>query len=118
MGTQGEKRQAAQDNGAPGAETPNHGTGTAGGVGGGMGPGQRPWDHGNDVPHFDKEGHFRTHDNYDRRRKRRISEDYIPERETRGTLANFLFVGGIISLGVFVPSYLFERFTRKTKSEK
>ena len=119
-GTQGEKRKAAQDNTAHGAEAQNQGTGsgTAGGVGGGMGPGQRPWDHGNDVPHFDKEGHFRTHDNYDRRRKRRTSQDYTPVGETRGTLANFLFVGGIISLGVFVPSYLFERFTRKAKAEK
>ena len=83
-----------------------------------MGPGQQPWNHGNDVPHFDKEGHYRMHDNYDRRRRRRMSEDHVPVGETRGTLANFLFVGGIVSLGVFVPSFLFERFTRNAKSEK
>jgi hypothetical protein len=71
-----------------------------------------------DVPHFDREGHFRTHDNYDKRRQRRMKNNFVPTEETRGTLAQFVFVGSIISLGVFVPSLLFEKFTRKPKVEK
>lgn len=48
-----------------------------------------------------------------------MHEDYVPAGDApRSGLANFLFVGGIISLGVFFPALLFERFaTRKTKGE-
>lgn len=85
-----------------------------------MGPGQQPWGHDrvNDVSHFDQEGHFRTHENQDRRRRTRRGEEYNPTAETRGTLANFLFVGGIISLGIFVPSLIMERMTRGPRGEK
>jgi hypothetical protein len=85
-----------------------------------MGPGQQPWGHDrtNDVPHFDQEGHFRTHENYDKRRRQRMRQGYVPIAEVRGTFANFVFVGSIISLGVFVPSLIFERLTRKPKAEK
>ena len=87
---------------------------------GGMGPGQQPWGHDrmDDVPHFNREGHFRTHENYDKRRQRRNKAEYIPIEETRGTFAQFLFVASIISVGVFVPSLLFEKFSRKSKVEK
>lgn len=116
------KRQAAQD--ATGETQAGFGDkkgdGGAAGMGGGMGPGQQPWGHDrmNDVPHFDREGHFRTHESYDKRRRQRIRQDYVPTAETRGTFANFVFVGSIISLGVFVPSLIFERLTRKSKVEK
>lgn len=87
-----------------------------------MGPGQTPFGQGqmNNVPHFDREGHFRTHENQDRRRQRRRGRggDYVPSEAPRGMLANFLFVGGIISLGVFIPSYLFEKMARKNRNEK
>ena len=78
-----------------------------------MGPGQQPFGHwDNDVPHFNRERHFRTQESQEKRRRRRINEEYVPEGATTGYLANFLFVGGIISLGVFVPSFLFETFVR------
>jgi len=80
-----------------------------------MGPGQQPYGRMNDVPHFDREAHYRTQENHDKRRKKRISEHDIPVGPNRGMLANFLFVSGIVSFGVFVPSYLFEKMTRKNK---
>ncbi len=88
-----------------------------------MGAGQRPWGHDmqNDVPHFDREGHYRTQEKHSRRwQKRKGMEDrHVEAGEVpRSMLANFLFVGGIISLGVFVPSFLFEKMTRRGKNEK
>ena len=47
-----------------------------------------------------------------------MSHDHVPHGETRGTFANFLFVGSIISLGIFIPSLIFERLTKKPKLEK
>ncbi|KAH7356673.1 DnaJ domain-containing protein [Rhexocercosporidium sp. MPI-PUGE-AT-0058] len=111
-GTHSAKRKAAQD---------SHAESPAGAAG--MGPGQKPWGHDevNDVPHFDREGHYRTQENHSRRwQRRRVMEDrHVPAGEVpRSMLANFLFVGGILSLGVFVPSLLFEKMTRRGKGEK
>jgi hypothetical protein len=83
-----------------------------------MGPGQRPFGHENDVPHFDREGHFRTHTNQEHRRQRRMSGIHIPTEPERSTLANFIFVGSIISLGVFIPTFLYEKMTRNRRDEK
>jgi hypothetical protein len=87
-----------------------------------MGYGQAPFGQGleNDVPHFDRKGHYRTHENQDKRRQRKRGPggNYVPTEPPRGTLANFLFVGGIISLGVFVPSFFFEKMVRRNKAEK
>jgi hypothetical protein len=80
-----------------------------------------PWGHGNEVPHFDREGHIRTHENHTKRWQRRRGEEdgWIPGGEgPRGTLANFLFVGGIISLGIFIPSFLFEKIVRSNRKDK
>jgi hypothetical protein len=77
--------------------------------------------HVNDVPHFDREGHTRTHENNTRRwAKRKGMEDgWIPEQGApRGTLANFLFVGGIISLGIFVPALVIERVMKGSSSRE
>ena len=114
------KRQAAQDaTGETNAQFGDKKGDEAAGMGGGMGTGQQPWGHDrmNDVPHFDREGHFRTHENYDKRRRERMRQGYVPTDEARGTFANFVFVSSIISLGVFVPSLIFERLTRKPKAE-
>jgi len=105
-GDQGAKRQAAHENTS---------SASAAGTEGGMGHGQKPFGPSNDVPHFDREGHFRTHTKHENRRRRRVSDDYIPEVPNTGMLANFVFVCSIISLGVFIPSFLFERMTRKAK---
>jgi hypothetical protein len=85
-----------------------------------MGPGQQPFGHDNinDVPHFDREGHFRTHKNHERRRQSKRSENYVPAGPESSTLANFIFVGSIISLGILIPSLVFDKMTRKNKHEK
>lgn len=84
-----------------------------------MGPGQAPFGNVNDVPHFDPEGHFRTHTAHERRRRRRSSNHGVPTDRGRGTFVNFIFVGSIISLGVFIPSFIIEKFRRKkTKADK
>ncbi|KAL2073160.1 hypothetical protein VTL71DRAFT_10484 [Oculimacula yallundae] len=118
-GTHSSKRKAAQDSHA---ESPA-GTASASSEGG-MGHGQKPWGHDevNDVPHFDREGHYRTQENQSRRWQRRkgmedrqVSAEDIPRG---GMLANFFFVGGILSLGILVPTLLFEKFSQSGKREK
>lgn len=115
-GSQGAKRQAAQEEGASasyrGAEGHSRGP-----MGAGMGPGQQPFGPDNDVPHFDREGHFRTHTNHERRRQSRRSREHIPLDPERSTLGNFVLLGGIISLGLFIPSFLFERLMRPVTAE-
>jgi hypothetical protein len=85
---------------------------------GGMGPGQRPFGFDYDVPHFDREGHFRTHTNHERRRQSKRSKGYVPVGSETSTLANFIFVGTIVSLGILIPSFLFDKMTRKNRQEK
>jgi hypothetical protein len=116
-GAQGAKRQAAQEEASSAAYAGAQGH-QQGAMGGGMGPGQQPFGHDNDVPHFDREGHFRTHTNHERRRQRKRSEKYVPAGTESSTLANFIFVGSIISLGILIPSLVFEKMTGKNKQEK
>lgn len=105
-GAHGAKRQAAHEESSSTAYASAGGSQT-GGTRGGMGPGQRPFGYDNDVPHFDREGHFRTHTNQEQRRQRRMSQGYTPRGPENSTLANFIFVGSIISLGVFIPTLFF-----------
>jgi hypothetical protein len=80
-----------------------------------MGTGQAPFGQGleNDVPHFDREGHLNTQRRHSERWKKRREGEWVPSGESpRSTLANFLFVGGIISLGIFVPSFVFEKMVK------
>ncbi|PBP21716.1 DnaJ domain-containing protein [Diplocarpon rosae] len=99
-GEQSAKRRAAHDSHAETAGEP------------GMGPGQTPWGHdeSNDVPHFDREGHHRTQEKHSRRwhRRKGMEDRQVPAGDMpRSMLANFLFVGGVLSLGILVPSLLF-----------
>ena len=74
-----------------------------------------------DIPHFDSVAHLRTQRNYEHRRMQRMtafenisrqgqarSDDYGgPSWETGTDIwARFLFVGGILTLGVAIPSFL------------
>jgi hypothetical protein len=86
-----------------------------------MGPGQTPFGQGeeNDVPHFDRVGHLNTQQRHSERWRKRKGMEYVPSGESpRSTLANFLFVGGIISLGIFVPSFVFEKLVKKKGKEE
>jgi len=117
-GQHGAKRAAAQQNGAPGMEPPKDGEGM-----GGMGPGQRPWGHGNDVPHFDKEGHFSTHESIDQRRRNRMRRNEESRGEDdmgrgMGLLGQFFLLSGIMAFGVLIPGLVFEQMTRTPKKKE
>ncbi|KAI8947008.1 DnaJ-domain-containing protein [Xylaria longipes] len=113
-GAQGEKRRAA------------HEESTGMGSMGGMGPGQDPFGHRDDVPHFDKEGHQRTGRHSDRRREaRRASAGEHGQRVTiepeRGVAGMFFAIGGILLLsfmGPFVVSQIWYGATGKLKGKK
>ena len=113
-GSQGEKRQAQADAAASTSAHAAAGSANAGSrMRGGFGPAgaQAGWN--NDVPHFDRQGHFRTQEQQDQRRKRRMEEQTIYDYGGSGSmLINFIFVGTAVSLACFLPT-LFERNERK-----
>ena len=98
-GTQGEKRKAhAQqegEGGAAAAEEPRGG-------GMGYGQGQAGW---NDVPHFDREGHYRTQEHQDMRRQKRMQQEAgLGEYAEGGSLlAKFVLVCGVVGCAVLIP---------------
>jgi hypothetical protein len=113
------KRSAAQNNGAPGDETKE-----SEGLGG-MGPAQSPWIYANDVPHFDKEGHFGTHDSIHQRmqkRKRKLTEDEESvEREfgrSMGMLGRFIIIGAVLMAAVLLPASISTRMQNRKSREK
>jgi len=116
----GEKRAKAQGEGAPGSERPDFGedlnANSKGGMGG-MGPGQTGWGHGNDVPHFDKEGHFRTHEQYEKRRRRRMEEEGLPTGPITGPFGQFFLVSAIVAVGITIPSLIFGKLSGKSNKD-
>lgn len=75
---------------------------------GGMGPGQDPFGHRDDVPHFDKEGHQRTGRHNDRRREaRRAAWEHGQQRVTvepeRGVAGMFFAISGVLLLSFVGP---------------
>ncbi|KAI1735415.1 DnaJ-domain-containing protein [Xylaria scruposa] len=94
-GAQGEKRRAAHEE-------------STGGMGG-MGPGQDPFGHREDVPHFDKEGHQRTGRHSDKRREARraatVNDDgqRVAIEPERGVAGMFFAIGGVLLLSFVVP---------------
>ncbi|KAI1341361.1 hypothetical protein F5Y15DRAFT_413893 [Xylariaceae sp. FL0016] len=74
-------------------------------AGGGMGPGQDPFGHRDDVPHFDKEGHERTGRHIDRRRVHRAQADgqNVNIEPERGAAGMFFVVSGVLMMSFMVP---------------
>lgn len=74
---------------------------------------------GNDVPHFDRDGHFRTQEQQELRRRRRMAaaEDAMSIGGGKSLLLNFVFVGGIISLAIAVPTFFGRMVERRPKGE-
>ncbi len=64
--------------------------------GSGLGGSQGVWS--NDVPHFDREGHYRTQEHQERRRLRRIREGSADSHSGGTVLINFFVVSGVITL--------------------
>ena len=84
------------------------------GAGGGFGPGQGPLGWDNDVPHFDRKGHFRTQEQQDQRRRRRIEAENVEyDRDNGDVLRLFLVVGGVVGLACVLPSAFGNGWTRK-----
>ncbi|KAK0651572.1 hypothetical protein B0T16DRAFT_454025 [Cercophora newfieldiana] len=116
-GSYSEKRRAAHEEttgtgpaGSSGASAgAQEGTGT---YAGGMGPGQNPYrsraDRYNDVPHFDREAHERTHRRHQERRERRTREakGLNPFGTESGPVADFFVVAAIVAAGVLGPYLL------------
>jgi len=113
-GAQGTKRRAASD-GAAGGQA-SHGAAHEPPTNGGMGPGQSPLGHTDDVPHFDRDGHFRRQEKNENRRKKISQEHVSVDEASPGTLTNFLLVGGIMSFALLLPAIVFERLTRRQTS--
>lgn len=117
-GEQNAKRQAAAESANPGNFTGGDGPAGPSGAGGGMGYGQHPFGPSTDVPHFDREGHFRTHSNHERRRRRRNAEDEIPADIGMGMFASFIFISSILAFGLVVPGLIMDRLSRQDDKEK
>lgn len=137
-GAQGDKRKAAHDESTGGAGSPSGATSAAGppgsdtsgsgsrrGTVGGMGPGQDPFGHREEVPHFDKESHERTGRNIDKLRRARqgVDDGYggrVPIELERGVAGMFFAIGGIILLSIMGPVLISQFSTgggRKTKEK-
>ncbi|KAH8592723.1 hypothetical protein B0O99DRAFT_596883 [Bisporella sp. PMI_857] len=119
-GDHSEKRSTAQNDSAPGTEKPGFGENFGGGMGG-MGPGQRPWGHWSDVPHFDKEGHRRTHEGIEsERRRHRIRAEW--DRRTGDSLGGttawqMLVFTSIVAFAAWLPTVVLDKMTRPKKRE-
>ena len=116
-GAYGQKRQAQADETAQAHSRATAAAEAAAGAGaGGMGPGQGQAGFSNDVPHFDQEGHLRTHEQQElrwRRRRRRRQEEYGGYEDGTSMLIRFLLIGGIVSLA-YAPFAVFNGSSQPT----
>lgn len=121
-GAQGTKRRAAHEESTGGSSSHSSssagtgsqqsasGTGTETGAGtaGGMGPGQDPFGHGAEVPHFDRLSHERTGRHIDRRRAARqaaqhMGGEHVNIEPERGMAGMFFIIGGVLVLSILSP---------------
>ena len=109
-GSQSTKRQAQAD--AAASASTNAASGSfknRGDTEGGSEPSGMHSNLNNDVPHFDREAHYRTQEQQDQRRRRRLQEESVDYGGSRGgMLINFLFVGGVLALAGSLP-FIFEK---------
>ncbi|KAI1120202.1 hypothetical protein F5Y10DRAFT_258862 [Nemania abortiva] len=123
-GAQGEKRRAAHEESTGTWRGAGSGSGSGSGSMGGMGPGQDPFGHREDVPHFDKESHQRTGRHSDRRReaRRAAAEDEFGRHVTiepeRGVTGMFFVIGGILVLSCVGPLVLSLLWTGSGSAQK
>lgn len=57
-----------------------------------------------DVPHFDRESHFRTQKNYEHRREKRTQNESVSNESDGNRLTNFIVVSGVVSLAYAVST--------------
>ena len=71
----------------------------------------------NDVPHFDRDGHFRTQEQQEQRRRKRIEEENGEyDRGGGDMLLKFVVVGGVVALACGLPA-MFERGPLRVKKD-
>ncbi|KAL8736373.1 MAG: hypothetical protein Q9181_002450 [Wetmoreana brouardii] len=112
-GPQGARRQR-QANATASAQTSNASgsDGMGASAGGGYGH-TRPSDGLNyDVSHFDRDGHIRTQEQQDQRRRRRAGEQAVDYSNGGNVLVNFVFISGILAAACLIPTL----FTRRSKN--
>lgn len=89
-----------------------------------MGPGSDPFGHADEVPHFDKTGHTKTHRRQDERRwqraKRAVGDDDIEFEPQMSLTGHFFVVAGILGVTFLAPLiYLqFMRFGRQKRDDE
>ena len=92
---------------------------------GGMGPGDDPFGHHDDVPHFDRRGHHRTQKREDERRwqrshrSRRALDDEDIEFEPQMSIGtHFVVVIGLLVVSFMVPAIYLQYGRSKRKSRE
>ena len=84
---------------------------------GGFGPGQGHAGFSNDIPHFDQEGHFRTQEQQDQRRRKRHTEGSV-EYDGGSVLVKFALVTIVIAFAFSIPGWLDNSRYRPRKTEE
>jgi len=111
-GSHGAKRQSQAEAAASTAAS----AGATMSDGSGLGAAQHGWN--SDVPHFDRESHFRTQEQQDQRRRRRMEEGAYTVADGSGMLFKFIFVGSIVSMACFLPALFEGKPATKTKGKE
>ncbi|KAI5927151.1 hypothetical protein F4810DRAFT_652589 [Camillea tinctor] len=97
------KRGAAHGESTGFSSGSGSGGGGSSGKVGGMGPGQDPFGHRDEVPHFDREAHERTGRRVEQRRAGSGSGGAAQRQEVDRDGGMFFVVGGIVLLSFFGP---------------
>ncbi|KAK7419864.1 hypothetical protein QQX98_003051 [Neonectria punicea] len=90
---------------------------------GGMGHGEDPFGHQEEVPHFDKRGHTRTHQREDQRRwqreRRAVGDDDIEFEPQTSIAGHFFIISGILAATILAPLVYIQimRLGRRKKDE-
>ncbi|KAH7025809.1 uncharacterized protein B0I36DRAFT_365472 [Microdochium trichocladiopsis] len=124
-----EKRREAHDDSTGGAGSGRGSSSTtkdhwsaSGTSPGGMGPGQDPFGHADDVPHFDRVSHEKTGRNQEAmraaRRRSGLPRDFDVTRGTGGLAGSFFLISGCIILVLLAPLTYGSATSKKTKESK
>jgi len=109
-GQQASKRQSQA--GASGSAGPGEPRG------GGFGPGQGGAGYGNDVPHFDREGHSRTQEQQDHRRRRRLQQESVEYSQGGSILVKFALIAAVVTCALSIPSWFDSTTNRRKRKDE
>ena len=85
---------------------------------GGFGTGQGQAGFANDVPHFDQEGHYRTQEQQDRRRRTRTGQSNFDYGDNGDVMAKFIFVATVVTLAFAIPAWFEGALSKRKKKEE